>query len=154
MGVININTIQANISNDDVLKYTDEYVKEALTNLGQRVGAKGDSMSVDGFSLRQLLINIKNQTIDVSTGEGPETTDKTSYLIGKKYGDKIIIDYKGAFYQFKNFNILEADEQDSFTTLEHVEDENSISIFKHYKRGYVFNRTTSTNKRRTYFSRW
>lgn len=129
MGIININTIQSNISNEDVLQYTDTYVKEALSNLGQRVGAKGDSLSVDGFSIGHIIRNLNESNI---TYISSETTNK-DYLIVKSIDNQLIVDYNGKLYQFKNFNVVEADVTDSFTTLEQVEDENSISIFESYK---------------------
>ena len=51
MGLQTINTIQSGINSN----YSDRYIKQALANLGQRTGAKGDSIINSSFKLKDLL---------------------------------------------------------------------------------------------------
>lgn len=113
MGILNINTIQANINNDDVLKYTDEYVKEALTNLGQRVGAKGDSLSVDGFTIKEIIKDLTVVESSIST----ESVNKKYIIAYNDPAHGIVIYYNNKTYKFNDFNTVDYS-KDTFITLE------------------------------------
>lgn len=56
MPIINVNTFQDGISKKDFLTtYTDVYLKQALANLGQRVGIKGDSIINNSFYASEMF---------------------------------------------------------------------------------------------------
>lgn len=58
MSIINVNAFQNGINNSSYLtSYTDAYLKQSLANLGQRIGAKGDSVSFDSFTIKELFPN-------------------------------------------------------------------------------------------------
>lgn len=56
MPIINVNTFQDGISRKDYLTtYTDQYIKQSLANLGQRVGIKGDSVVNGSFTASEMF---------------------------------------------------------------------------------------------------
>lgn len=58
MSIINVNAFQNGINKKDYLtSYTDAYLKQSLANLGQRIGAKGDSIAFDNFTVQDLFPN-------------------------------------------------------------------------------------------------
>lgn len=58
MSIINVNAFQNGINKSSYLtSYTDAYLKQSLANLGQRIGAKGDSISFDNFTVQELFPN-------------------------------------------------------------------------------------------------
>lgn len=58
MSIINVNAFQNGINKSSYLtSYTDAYLKQSLANLGQRIGAKGDSISFDSFTVQELFPN-------------------------------------------------------------------------------------------------
>lgn len=58
MSIINVNAFQNGINKSSYLtSYTDAYLKQSLVNLGQRIGAKGDSISFDNFTVQELFPN-------------------------------------------------------------------------------------------------
>lgn len=58
MSIINVNAFQNGINKSSYLtSYTDAYLKQSLANLGQRIGAKGDSISFDNFTVQDLFPN-------------------------------------------------------------------------------------------------
>ena len=59
MGLQTINTIQSGINSN----YSDRYIKQALANLGQRTGAKGDSIINSSFTLKELLNSTSTNNI-------------------------------------------------------------------------------------------
>ena len=56
MSVININSIQ-NPTNGLTGKYSEEYILQALANLGQRTSLKGDSVITKTISFRDVFSN-------------------------------------------------------------------------------------------------
>lgn len=61
MPIINVNTFQDGISKKDyLLTYTDQYIKQSLANLGQRIGIKGDSITTDTFNVIDLFPKYTN----------------------------------------------------------------------------------------------
>lgn len=59
MGLQTINTIQSGINSN----YSDRYIKQALANLGQRTGAKGDSIINSSFTIKELLNSTSTNNI-------------------------------------------------------------------------------------------
>ena len=59
MGLQTINTIQSGINSN----YSDRYIKQALANLGQRTGAKADSIINSSFTIKELLNSTSTNNI-------------------------------------------------------------------------------------------
>jgi len=60
----NINTIQNLTDIAFNTSYTDEYLINALANAGQRLGIKGDSISIGSFTFKDLIKESQNIKID------------------------------------------------------------------------------------------
>ena len=57
MALQTLNTIKSGVQST----YSDNYIKQALSNLGQRTGTKGDSIINQDFK----IIDIKNYNVDL-----------------------------------------------------------------------------------------
>lgn len=58
MPIVNVNAFQQGINESEYLtSYTDQYLKQALANLGQRLSVKGDGIKSSFFTLKELFPN-------------------------------------------------------------------------------------------------
>ena len=57
MAIYDINTIQGDVNTS----YGDEYIKQALANLGQRQGLKGDAMQTQTFKISDVIFDNENK---------------------------------------------------------------------------------------------
>ncbi|MCH5167504.1 MAG: hypothetical protein J1F35_06365 [Erysipelotrichales bacterium] len=56
MPTVNVNMFQEGINNSEYLtQYTDQYLKQSLANLGQRMSIKGDSIYSGSFQIKDLF---------------------------------------------------------------------------------------------------
>ena len=97
MGIVNVNMLQGNIDNTEYLtSYTHIYLKEALANLGQRTGIKGDGISQGMFKANELINNYTDISYDSKTALviGSEGSG-VSRLVSEKADFIISIPMKG-----------------------------------------------------------
>lgn len=110
MGILNINMLQGNIDNTEYLtSYTDIYLKEALANLGQRTGIKGEGISQGSFTANELINNysdsaylakyfihaaydIENDTVEVTLYNTETHSDEGNSHIYDTTGNYITVD--------------------------------------------------------------
>ena len=59
MAIYDINTIQGDVNTS----YGDEYIKQALANLGQRQGLKGDAMQTQTFKISDVIFDNENKIV-------------------------------------------------------------------------------------------
>lgn len=59
MAIYDINTIQGDVNTS----YGDEYLKQALANLGQRQGLKGDAIETQTFKISDVIFDIDNKIV-------------------------------------------------------------------------------------------
>ena len=59
MAIYYINTIQGDVNTS----YGDEYIKQALANLGQRQGLKGDAIRTQSFKITDVIFDETNKII-------------------------------------------------------------------------------------------
>lgn len=59
MAIYNINTIQGDVNTS----YGDEYIKQALANLGQRQGLKGDAIETQTFKISDVIFDSDNKIV-------------------------------------------------------------------------------------------
>ena len=57
MAIYDINTIQGDVNTS----YGDEYIKQALANLGQRQGLKGDAIQTQSFKISDVIFDSDNK---------------------------------------------------------------------------------------------
>ena len=91
----NVNLLQNPIEYD---KYSEEFLIQALANLGQRVGIKGDGIAYRYFTFNDLLTNAENSNLSSAAAsyKSKYNTDKIPFNIGyiqyvktDKYSDYI-----------------------------------------------------------------
>ena len=66
MAIYDINTIQGDVNTS----YTDEYIKQALANLGQRQGLKGDAIQTQSFKITDVIFDNDNKIVPVQYIKG------------------------------------------------------------------------------------
>ena len=88
MAIYDINTIQGDVNTS----YGDEYIKQALANLGQRQGLKGDAIHTQSFKITDVIF---------------DETDKTDKIIPTSY-------IKG-YYDVKNDEIIYTADNDDLS---------------------------------------
>ena len=59
MAIYDINTIQGDVNTS----YGDEYIKQALANLGQRQGLKGDAIQTQTFKITDVIFDVTNKIV-------------------------------------------------------------------------------------------
>ena len=59
MAIYDINTIQGDVNTS----YGDEYIKQALANLGQRQGLKGDAIQTQSFKISDVIFDNENKIV-------------------------------------------------------------------------------------------
>ena len=59
MAIYDINTIQGDVNTS----YGDEYIKQALANLGQRQGLKGDAIQTQTFKISDVIFDSTNTIV-------------------------------------------------------------------------------------------
>ena len=59
MAIYDINTIQGDVNTS----YGDEYIKQALANLGQRQGLKGDAIQTQTFKITDVIFDAENKIV-------------------------------------------------------------------------------------------
>ena len=59
MAIYDINTIQGDVNTS----YSDEYLKQALANLGQRQGLKGDAIETQTFKISDVIFDSANKIV-------------------------------------------------------------------------------------------
>ena len=59
MAIYDINTIQGDVNTS----YGDEYLKQALANLGQRQGLKGDAIKTQTFKISDVIFDSANKIV-------------------------------------------------------------------------------------------
>ena len=59
MAIYDINTIQGDVNTS----YGDEYLKQALANLGQRQGLKGDAIETQTFKISDVIFDSDNKIV-------------------------------------------------------------------------------------------
>ena len=59
MAIYDINTIQGDVNTS----YGDEYIKQALANLGQRQGLKGDAIETQTFKISDVIFDSDNKIV-------------------------------------------------------------------------------------------
>ena len=59
MAIYDINTIQGDVNTS----YGDEYIKQALANLGQRQGLKGDAIQTQTFKISDVIFDNENKIV-------------------------------------------------------------------------------------------
>ena len=59
MAIYDINTIQGDVNTS----YGDEYIKQALANLGQRQGLKGDAIQTQTFKISDVIFDSDNKIV-------------------------------------------------------------------------------------------
>ena len=59
MAIYDINTIQGDVNTS----YGDEYIKQALANLGQRQGLKGDAIQTQTFKITDVIFDAANKIV-------------------------------------------------------------------------------------------
>lgn len=89
MAIYDINTIQGDVNTS----YGDEYIKQALANLGQRQGLKGDAIHTQSFKITDVIF---------------DETDNTNKIIPTSY-------IKG-YYDAKNDEIIYTADTDDIST--------------------------------------
>lgn len=89
MAIYDINTIQGDVNTS----YGDEYIKQALANLGQRQGLKGDAIHTQSFKITDAIF---------------DETDKTDKIIPTSY-------IKG-YYDATNDEIIYTADNDDIST--------------------------------------
>lgn len=58
MSIVNVNSFESRVSNENYLTtYTNEYLRQSLANLGQRLSVKGDSITSASFKIKDLFNN-------------------------------------------------------------------------------------------------
>lgn len=56
MAIVNVNSFESRVDNENFLTtYTNEYLKQSLANLGQRLSVKGDSITSASFKIKDLF---------------------------------------------------------------------------------------------------
>ena len=100
MGIQNINMLQ-NLESLNMNDITSKYLIQALANLGQRIGLKGDSVNFSGFTFLDIFDT--EFTGDISNKIGVLKYEKTTdgqiqakfyiYDKGKKFDPNDLIDY-------------------------------------------------------------
>lgn len=98
MALQTLNTIQSGVQSS----YSDKYIKQALSNLGQRTGTRGDSIINQDFK----ITDIKNFDVDINT------VNYICVAYDPLSGDMDCI---------YNDNILQADHSNMFTSLDIVD---------------------------------
>ncbi len=66
MAIYDINTIQGDVNTS----YGDEYIKQALANLGQRQGLKGDAIQTQSFKITDVIFDNDNKIVPVQYIKG------------------------------------------------------------------------------------
>ena len=66
MAIYDINTIQGDVNTS----YADEYIKQALANLGQRQGLKGDAIQTQSFKITDVIFDNDNKIVPVQYIKG------------------------------------------------------------------------------------
>ena len=69
MAITKLNTIQSGVESN----YSNNYIKQALSNLGQRSGTKGDSIINQDFK----IVDIKDTTSKVNINESMNVANNT-----------------------------------------------------------------------------
>lgn len=110
MGINNINTIQNKASLSYLNSLTDNYLIQALANLGQRIGIKGDSVKYGGFTFLDIfddkyIDDISNKIGVLKYVNENNTPIAKFYIIdkGKKFDESNILDG----YELKYSNIFD-----------------------------------------------
>lgn len=89
MAIYDINTIQGDVNTS----YGDEYIKQALANLGQRQGLKGDAIQTQSFKITDVIFDETSETDKIIP---------TSYIKG--------------YYDAKNDEIIYTADNDDLST--------------------------------------
>ena len=56
MAIVNVNSFESRVDNENFLTtYTNEYLRQSLANLGQRLSVKGDSITSTSFKIKDLF---------------------------------------------------------------------------------------------------
>ena len=77
MAIYDINTIQGDVNTS----YSDEYIKQALANLGQRQGLKGDAIQTQTFKISDVIFDSANKIVPMHYIKGyyDATNDVITY---------------------------------------------------------------------------
>ena len=77
MAIYDINTIQGDVNTS----YGDEYLKQALANLGQRQGLKGDAIQTQTFKISDVIFDSANKIVPMHYIKGyyDATNDVITY---------------------------------------------------------------------------
>lgn len=85
----NINTLQSTVDFDKLSTLTNTYILEALANLGQRIGIKGDSVKYGFISPKEIMSTVNEDTSDYKylkiNYAKQSTTNNDDYVHNKIY---------------------------------------------------------------------
>ena len=150
MSIINVNTFQDHINDKDFLtNYTDVYVKQALSNLGQRSGIKGDSIVNEEFKITDITTSAVSKYICASYTKDSDDNEAVSFYIDSldenlictingdstiTYSDNITpVEYCGTCVKFNNGAISKLNDEDKyyfvFYGYDNIEDEDPVYVF-------------------------
>lgn len=94
MSVVNVNAFQERISYSEYLtSYTDLYMKQALANLGQRTGGKGDGITKGEFNCSVLISDYASEEA------------LSSYYVSVEYDPNSYEVYASLYNPYSNRNI-------------------------------------------------
>lgn len=86
----NINTLQSTVDFDKLSTLTNTYILEALANLGQRIGIKGDSVKYGFISPKEIMSTVNKDTSDykylkINYTKRSTTNNDDNYVHNKIY---------------------------------------------------------------------
>ena len=92
MAIYDINTIQGDVNTS----YGDEYIKQALANLGQRQGLKGDAIQTQTFKITDVIFDAENKIVPYTYIKGyyDAKTDEIIYTADTDDISKPLFVYK------------------------------------------------------------
>lgn len=92
MAIYDINTIQGDVNTS----YGDEYIKQALANLGQRQGLKGDAIQTQTFKITDVIFDTENKIVPYTYIKGyyDAKTDEIIYTADTDDISKPLFVYK------------------------------------------------------------